>query len=57
MTDKYLLLISSPDFLKQVNFKTREQVEDCIKFLFTRNLLFEDELDYLLTKLSELKNN
>lgn len=51
MNQKYLILISSLKFLKQVEFTTREEVEDCIKFLFNRNLLFEDELNFLLWKL------
>lgn len=51
MTSKYLIIISSLKFLEQVEFTTREEVEDCIKFLFNRNLLFEDELNFLLWKL------
>ena len=57
ITNEYLILISSLEFLKEVNFETKEQVEDCIKFLFNRNLLFEDELNFLLQKLSSCTPN
>ena len=54
MLNSYLSLISSIEFIREMEFENQNQVKDCLKFLSAMNLLTDETLDYLLLKFSNL---
>lgn len=48
MFNSYLSLISSIEFIREMEFENQGQVKDYLKFLSAMNLLRDETLDYLL---------
>lgn len=57
MTDEeYEDLITSYQFITNVQFTNTDQVKQCIEYCKAKERLSEDTLDYLLEKINILKN-
>lgn len=57
MTDEeYEDLITSYQFITNVQFTNTDQVKTCIEYCKAKERLSEDTLDYLLEKINILKN-